>query len=167
MSQDFENLASAPISTGYFTFKSEKNWSQIDSLKYNDFFTLDVKKLSTIYNCIPFNHYVEVDDNYFTKDQLTFMNSTAEQAKKEYESELEEKNSVSLKNIEKSTCEDTIEEDLDFLLSLKEPIKKNVSGSIATNTSAKLKTNESKIKSHSDKSKPIDLEKWLDSVLDD
>lgn len=69
------------------------------------------------------------------------MNSTAEQAKKEYESELEEKNSVSLKNIEKSTCEDTIEEDLDFLLSLKEPIKKNISGSIATNTSAKLKTN--------------------------
>lgn len=66
MSQDFENLASAPISTGYFTFKSEKNWSQIDSLKYNDFFTLDVKKLSTIYNCVPFNHYVEVDDNYFT-----------------------------------------------------------------------------------------------------
>lgn len=167
MSQDFENLINASISSGYFTFKSEKNWTQLDTSKYNELFSVDVKNLSMLYNCIPFNQYVEVEDEYFSKDQLTSFTSTAEHAKREYEIDLlQKKKSIPLKIIEESTCDGSIEEELDFLLSLKEPVKKNLSGNIAVNP-LKFGTNESKMKSHSKTSKSIDLEMWLDSVLDD
>ena len=64
--QDFETLVNAPVSTaGHFVFKSEKNWS-VDASKYDEFFSVDVKNLATIIECIPYNQYVEVDDKYFS-----------------------------------------------------------------------------------------------------
>lgn len=64
--QDFEALVNVPLSTtGHFVFKSEKNWI-LDASKYDEYFSVDVKNLATIIECIPFNQYVDVDKKYFT-----------------------------------------------------------------------------------------------------
>lgn len=157
-SKSFETLLTMPISTGHFVFKSEKNWT-VDTSKYSNYFTADVKKLSTIINCLPFNEYININDKYFTKDQLSMFQSTAEHNKKNYEEELT--NSTDLN--EKLNIPD-IEEDLDFLLSLKEPVLK-----LPTNipTQQLKKSEEKKSTTTSNTGKSIDLEKWLDSVLAD
>lgn len=155
-SNDFNYLANTALTSGYFQFKSEKNWS-VDTSKFSDLLAFDVKNLSIIFNCIPFNQTIEVDDKYFTvsnfffffyqnlyviysvfffyqKDQLTSFNTTAEQAKKIYEQELHDKerqqklSDENRRNSKESSpkvdsIDDDTVEDLDFLLSLKEPVK--------------------------------------------
>lgn len=71
-SKSFETLLTVPISTGHFVFKSEKNWT-LDTSKYSHYFTADVKKLSTIISCLPFNKYINIDDKYFTVINLSFI----------------------------------------------------------------------------------------------
>lgn len=64
--KDFKSLLNVPISEGgHFVFKSEKNWA-IEVNKYSDFFSLNVKKLATDINCIPFCEYIDIDEKYFT-----------------------------------------------------------------------------------------------------
>ncbi|XP_008554731.1 uncharacterized protein LOC103576342 [Microplitis demolitor] len=170
-SNDFNYLANTALTSGYFQFKSEKNWS-VDTSKFSDLLAFDVKNLSIIFNCIPFNQTIEVDDKYFTKDQLTSFNTTAEQAKKIYEQELHDKerqqklSDENRRNSKESSpkvdsIDDDTVEDLDFLLSLKEPVKT----SSVTSLLAPKQTNEPKPNS-APSTKSIDLEKWLDSVLD-
>ncbi|XP_043285094.1 uncharacterized protein Aven [Venturia canescens] len=187
--QDFETLVNAPLSAdGHFIFKSEKNWT-LDSSKYDDFFTVDIKDLATIIQCIPYNQYVQVDNKYFTKDELTDINNTAEKGKKAYYLMLEEtkqkiveraneaynsqrnssredyKNVVTEEEYPREEAANSLdmEEDLEFLLSLKEPVRTHpVSlGSTTKNTE------ETKPKNLPVATKSIDLEKWLDLVLDD
>ncbi|XP_044581088.1 uncharacterized protein LOC123262756 [Cotesia glomerata] len=170
-SNDFSYLANTTLTSGYFQFKSEKNWL-VDTSKFSDLLAIDVENLSVVFNCIPFNQTVEVDDKYFTEDQLTLFNTAAEEAKKIYEEELRNKelqlklsdsNNHKLREMSpklESIDDDVVEEDLEFLLSLKEPVKT----SSITSVVAPKYTEEPKVTTAPTKS--IDLEKWLDSVLD-
>ncbi|EZA56534.1 hypothetical protein DMN91_001863 [Ooceraea biroi] len=188
--KDFRTLISAPFSKGgHFVFKSEKTWS-VDSSQYSEFFTLNLKALSAAISGIPFNEYVGVDDKYFTSDQLTSICNNAEEGKAAYGiilNELDTSGSSSVsktdasrdttsdqsKNSElaagtKSQSEDSIdslEEDIDFLLSLKEPVQSGVT--TITQPVPLSHSNDSKQKSKNVSSEPVDLEKWLDFVLND
>ncbi|XP_029159712.1 uncharacterized protein LOC114931725 [Nylanderia fulva] len=188
--KDFGVLINAPLSkNGHFVFKSEKAWS-VNSSQYSEFFTLNLKTLSAAINCIPFNEYINVDDRYFTSDQLTNINNDAEKGKITYDTifhsnisnlsdvvhlknEIKESTKInqsksleSTANMKYSTEDsiDNLEEDIDFLLSLKEPIQSNPTIAPLISTSY---NNDSKEKPKNAPIKPIDLEKWLDSVLDD
>lgn len=187
--KDFDTLISAPLSkNGHFVFKSEKAWS-VDSSQYSEFFTLNLKTLSVAIDCIPFNEYINVNNRYFINDQLTNINNDAEKRKLVYDttfspnissssniifskSEMDENTktdqSRNLKSTEntKFVPEDNInnlEKEIEFLLSLKEPIQKNPTISQLISTPH----NDSKIKPQSAPIKPTDLEKWLDTVLND
>ncbi|KAL6264807.1 hypothetical protein P5V15_004904 [Pogonomyrmex californicus] len=185
--KDFGILINAPLSKGgHFVLKSEKTWA-IDSSQYSEFFTLNLKMLSAAIDCVPFNEYVDVDDRYFVSDQLTSIYNNAERGKAAYNAILNELDTSSLSNAENETenmqnqsenltanvkfeSNDNVqdlEEDLDFLLSLKEPVQDTRIG-IAQSMSLPVSHNsDSKTKSKNIPNKPIDLEKWLDSVLDD
>nr|XP_033329960.1 uncharacterized protein LOC117222400 [Megalopta genalis] len=161
----------APVSEdNFFVSQSEKNWS-IDTSKYSEYFTLDLKILSAAIESIPFNENVNIHTKYFSSDQLTNIYNKAEQGKQKYNemlNSLETEVSSDLKNIESNqdSIDDTTE-DLDFLLSLKEPVDEPLMAvkPLPTPFDAGLDT-----KTANKSSKPIksiDLEKWLDSVLDD
>ncbi|XP_050454341.1 uncharacterized protein LOC126853011 [Cataglyphis hispanica] len=148
--KDFGTLINAPLSrNGHFVFKSEKAWF-VDSSQYSEFFTLNLKTLSVAIDCIPFNEYINVNDKYFTSDQLTNINNDVEKGKVTYNTifypnissssdivnlkdEIKENAKINQsKNLEltantKSSFEDGIDnlEDIDFLLSLKEPVQSN------------------------------------------
>ncbi|XP_029675181.1 uncharacterized protein LOC115242780 isoform X1 [Formica exsecta] len=188
--KDFGTLINAPLSkNGHFVFKSEKAWS-VDSSQYSEFFILNLKTLSIAIDCIPFNEYINVNDRYFTSDQLTNINNDAEKGKATYntifypnvssssnivysKNEMNENTKIDQsKNLElttntKSPSEDGIDnlEDIDFLLSLKEPVQSNPT--ISPAQLIFISHNDSKAKPKSTQIKPIDLEKWLDTVLDD
>ncbi|XP_034941697.1 uncharacterized protein [Chelonus insularis] len=173
---DFEDLANAAVSCAYFQFKSEKNWTE-DISKYSELLAIDIRNLETIVDCIPYHQLVEVDDTYFTEDQLTYFNSRAEQSEKSYEIELLEREKIRerdcrnddiIKNKKKnSEVNETekVDDDLDFLLSLKEP--EPIKLTPVANTFSMSKTNEEqKVSKSTSNTNSIDLEKWLDSVLD-
>ncbi|XP_072762729.1 uncharacterized protein [Anoplolepis gracilipes] len=184
--KDFGILINAPISkNGHFVFKSEKAWS-VDSSQFSEFFTLNLKTLSGAIDCIPFNEYINVNDKYFISDQLMNINNDAEKGEATYNTTIypntlnsgdtvclknEKKKDIKTnqsKNLESNTkfpSEDinNLEEDIDFLLSLKEPVQNNPTIPQFISTSH----NDSKAKSKNAPIKPIDLEKWLDTVLDD
>ncbi|XP_011168582.2 uncharacterized protein LOC105201968 [Solenopsis invicta] len=187
--KDFGTLVNAPLSKGgHFVFKSEKDWT-IDSSQYSEFFTLNLKALSAAIDCIPFNEYADVPDNYFLSDQLTSIHNDAERGKAAYSTILDGLNTSSLPDIKSGAKENmktgqaenlepvtnvnlednfvNLEKDLDFLLSLKEPIQTNEPESIVPKLLSMSHNTDSKTKSKNVPSKPIDLEKWLDSVLDD
>jgi len=184
--KDFGTLINAPLSKGgHFVFKSEKAWT-VDSSQYSEFFTLNLKALSAAIDCVPFNEYVDVADRYFVSDQLTSIYNDAERGKAAYSAILDELNATSLsadiksetkdsttdqsKNVESAKSEksiDDLEEDLDFLLSLKEPIQSTAIGIAMPMSLSTPHSSDSKMKSKNVPNKPIDLEKWLDSVLDD
>ncbi|KAH0947119.1 hypothetical protein HN011_004018 [Eciton burchellii] len=190
--KDFRTLMNAPLSKGgHFIFKSEKNWA-IDSSQYSEFFTLNLKALSAAINCIPYNEYIDVNDKYFTNDQLISIYNNAEEGKAAYNTILDELNTSSSSNIIDSKPDvsenimtdqsknlepminikskeniDNLEEDIDFLLSLKEPVQSNITiikqpVSISRNNDSKQK-----LKNIPNDNKLIDLEKWLDLVLYD
>ncbi|XP_015513956.1 uncharacterized protein LOC107220055 isoform X1 [Neodiprion lecontei] len=185
--KDFQTLLNVPISEGgHFIFKSEKNWA-IEVSKYSDLFSLNVKKLARDINCVPFTEYIDVEDRYFTADQLMKFQNLAEMSrsdaievdnnivqilmdiKRETVAENQDIDSgsepeVSIEIHEMAQGKETIEEDLDFLLSLKEPVKLD-QAKIAPPT-YQIKTEEEKIPNSSAPVKSIDLEKWLDSILD-
>lgn len=193
--KDFGILINAPISKdGHFVFKSEKDsaWS-IDSSECAQHFTLNLKVLSAAINCIPFNKYMNIDERYFTSDQLTSINNTAEKGKAAYNAVLNDLNASSsiadehtksetnensrtdqskdtglnmnAEEVQSQSKDSTNLEDIDFLLSLKEPVQNNPMTithpiSISHNIDSKEKPKDGPTKS-------IDLEKWLDSILDD
>lgn len=66
MSKNFGNLINTAVSDGYFQFKFEKNWSPSDVHGHNELLSLDVKMLANVLNCIPFNNYLQVGNEYFT-----------------------------------------------------------------------------------------------------
>ncbi|XP_024937088.1 uncharacterized protein LOC107264189 [Cephus cinctus] len=186
---DFKTLLNAPISNGgHFVFKLEKNWA-IESSKYSKLFSLNIKQLGKAIDCIPFNQYIDVDDKYFTKDQLTEIHNTAERAKIDYLQKVEMIDSVArdmqkcniksddikiesvtvpealmISEEHNTTQTNDVEEELDFLLSLKEPIK---SDPITMTQPSRSYSEEVKAQTADKNAKSIDLEKWLDSVLDD
>ncbi|XP_015433667.1 PREDICTED: uncharacterized protein LOC107189612 [Dufourea novaeangliae] len=166
VAKDFDFLMNAPVSVdNYFVLPSEKTFG-VDTSKYSEYFTLDLKTLSAAVETIPFNEIVDIDARYFTNDQLTDIHNKAEQGKQKYNEILNKLKVVSdVRNVEESrdSIDDTTE-DLDFLLSLKEPVEEPLtvkSLSVSSNTDTKKSTKSGvSVKS-------IDLEKWLDSVLDD
>lgn len=168
VTKDFEFLLNAPISEDdHFVFEAEKSWS-IDISKYTEYFTLDLKVLSAAIESIPFNENVNIDTKYFTNDQLTNIYNKAERGKENYNQILStaETEVVSdIKNVEEiqDSVEDTAD-DLDFLLSLQEPVNEPlmIVKSLPASSSTGIKITKS-----STSKKPMDLEKWLDSVLDD
>ncbi|XP_046624950.1 uncharacterized protein LOC124307374 isoform X2 [Neodiprion virginianus] len=177
--KDFQTLLNVPISEGgHFIFKSEKNWA-IEVSKYSDLFSLNVKKLARDINCVPFTEYIDVEDRYFTNlaemsrsDAIEVDNNIVQilmDIKRETVAENQDIDSgsepeVSIEIHEMAQGKETIEEDLDFLLSLKEPVKLD-QAKIAPPT-YQIKTEEEKIPNSSAPVKSIDLEKWLDSILD-
>ncbi|XP_020280524.1 uncharacterized protein LOC109853126 [Pseudomyrmex gracilis] len=187
--KDFGVLVNAPISKGgHFVFKSEKLWS-VDTSQYSEFFTLNLRTLSAAIDCIPFNECIDVDDKYFTSDQLTSIHNDAEKGKIAYSAILNDLNASSAvcpkpetsKNTEddqsktsklttntklqSDSSTDNLEEDIDFLLSLKEPVQRTLR---TTQPVSMTQANDySKIKPKDASTKPLDLEKWLDSVLED
>ncbi|XP_011867113.1 PREDICTED: uncharacterized protein LOC105561608 [Vollenhovia emeryi] len=187
MGKDFGILMNAPLSKGgHFVFKSEKAWT-VDSSQYSEFFTMNLKALSAAIDCVPFNEYIDVADGYFVSDQLTSIYNDAERGRAAYSAILDDLNASSLpdtkdentrtddsKSVQLTTSTkpensiDDLEEDLDFLLSLKEPVQSTTVIGIAQPTSLSTSHgSDSKTKSKTVPNKPIDLEKWLDSVLDD
>ncbi|XP_012539161.1 uncharacterized protein LOC105838270 [Monomorium pharaonis] len=186
--KDFGTLINAPLSKGgHFVLKSEKTWT-VDSTQYSEFFTLNLKTLSAAIDCVPFNEYANVPDRYFVSDQLTSIYNYAERGKAAYSTILDDLNT--LLDTRSGTNEDTrinqsenmelainmklenniddLEKDLDFLLSLKEPVLNTAIGiSVPMSLSTSHVNTDSKTKSKNVPNKPIDLEKWLDSVLDD
>ncbi|XP_076684410.1 uncharacterized protein LOC143377228 isoform X2 [Andrena cerasifolii] len=168
VTKDFEFLLNAPISEDdHFVFEAEKSWS-VDNSKYTEYFTLDLKVLSAAIESIPFNENVNIDTKYFTNDQLTNIYNKAERGKEKYNQILSssETEVVSdVKNVEETqhSVEDTAD-DLDFLLSLQEPVNEPLM--IVKSLPASSSTGINITKSSTSK-KPMDLEKWLDSVLDD
>ncbi|TGZ37248.1 hypothetical protein DBV15_03301 [Temnothorax longispinosus] len=184
--KDFGTLMNAPLSKGgHFVFKSEKAWT-VDSSEYSEFFTLNLKEVSAAIDCVPFNEYVDVPDS----DQLTSIYNDAERSKAAYSAILDElikenaktdqsKDMKSTTNVKPENKLDhlekdpdslgDIEEDLDFLLSLKEPLPSTVTEIAQPMSLSTSRSSDSKPKSKNIPNKPIDLdlEKWLDSVLDD
>ena len=168
VTKDFEFLLNAPISEDdHFVFEAEKSWS-IDISKYTEYFTLDLKVLSAAIESIPFNENVNIDTKYFTNDQLTNIYNKAERGKENYNqilSSAETEVVSDTKNVEEiqDSVEDTAD-DLDFLLSLQEPVNEPlmIVKSLPASSSTGIKITKS-----STSKKPMDLEKWLDSVLDD
>ncbi|CAK9827914.1 hypothetical protein ANTRET_LOCUS5543 [Anthophora retusa] len=124
--KDFEFLLNAPVSEDdHFVFKSEKDWTA-DTSKYSEFFTLDLKTLSAAIESIPFNENINIGAKYFTDDQLTNIYNNANQGKEKYNKLLSntEINVTSDTKAEGETQDlsgDTAD-DLDFLLSLQEPV---------------------------------------------
>ncbi|KAL0118897.1 hypothetical protein PUN28_009491 [Cardiocondyla obscurior] len=186
--KDFGTLINAPLSKGgHFVFKSEQAWA-IDSSHYSELFTLNLKTLSAAIDCIPFNEYVDIPDMYFVSDQLTSIYNDTERGKMAYKTILDDLNETTLLNIQSEMKESTrpnqsknieetnaepemgindLEEDLDFLLSLKEPVQSTAIGIVQPVSLSTSHSSDSKIKMKNVSSKPLDLEKWLDSVLDD
>ncbi|XP_014480663.1 PREDICTED: uncharacterized protein LOC106747550 [Dinoponera quadriceps] len=193
--KDFGSLIDAPLSKGgYFVFKSEKDWSPVDfSSEYSEFFTLNLNTLSHALDSIPFNEYVDVEDRYFTSDQLTSICNKADESKAAYncilniaktssssntvltENEMNEDTSTErLESLENTRSllkdQNNLEDDIDFLLSLDEPVEKNllkITQTFSIPSASMCSNNDSKPKSKNIPAKPLDLEKWLDSVLDD
>ncbi|XP_071557831.1 uncharacterized protein [Temnothorax nylanderi] len=189
--KDFGTLVNAPLSKGgHFVFKSEKAWT-VDSSEYSEFFTLNLKEASAAIDCVPFNEYVDVPDRYFVSDQLTSIYNDAERSKAAYSAILDElikenaktdqsKDMKSTTNVKPENNLDhlekdpdslgDIEEDLDFLLSLKEPLQSTVTEiaqpmSLSTSRSSDSKTKSKNIPNKSNYL-DLELEKLLDSVQD-
>ncbi|XP_046750094.1 uncharacterized protein LOC124413510 isoform X2 [Diprion similis] len=177
--KDFQTLLNVPISEGgHFVFKSEKNWA-IEVSKYSDLFSLNVKKLARDINCIPFTEYIDVEDRYFTNlaeksrshaievdnnivQILMDIKRETVAEHKDIDSEIEPELSIEIHEMAQE--KENIDEDLDFLLSLKEPVQLD-QPKIAPPTYP-IKTEEDKIPKSSVPVKSIDLDKWLDSILD-
>lgn len=167
--KDFEFLSNAPISKNDdFVFQSEKNWD-VDVFKYSDFFTLDLKTLSAAIEAISFNENVNIDGKYFTDDQLTDIYNTVERGKENYNKILSDSEKMIVNNTkDEDKIQDSLEntaDDLDFLLSCHEPVidPLTIVKSVSFSSSSDLKiTNKSNTST-----KSLDLEKWLDSILDD
>ncbi|XP_026298729.1 uncharacterized protein LOC107965827 [Apis mellifera] len=168
ISKDFEFLSNAPISENdHFVFQSEKDWT-VDISKYSEFFTIDLKTLSAAIEAIPFNNNVNIDTKYFTDDQITDIYNNAERGKEKYNKILNTEEIVTNIKKDENKNQDSLEntaEELDFLLSCREPIN----DPLMIVKSLPLSCNiDSKIKTKSNTStKSLDLEKWLDSILDD
>lgn len=168
VTKDFNFLVNAPVSENdHFVFESEKKWD-VDVSKYSEYFTLDLNILSAAIESIPFNENVHIDTKYFTNDQLTNIYNITEQGKEKYNKILSNLETQATSDSKNENVEGSIEdaaEELDFLLSLKEPVDepstilKSLSGSYNADTNLATKPSTS--------TKPMDLEKWLDSVLDD
>lgn len=168
VTKDFQFLVDVPVSVdNYFVSKSEQNWN-VDVSKYSEYFMLDLTTLSAAIESIPFNENVNIDTKYFTNDQLTNIYNDAEHGKEKYNqilNKIEEQVITDTKNVEESqdSVEDT-SEDLDFLLSLEEPVNDPLtivkSLPMTCSTDSKTAKSGTPVKS-------IDLEKWLDSVLSD
>ena len=167
--KNFEFLSNAPISKNDdFVFQSEKNWD-VDVFKYSEFFTVDLKTLSAAIETISFNENVNIDAKYFTDDQLTDIYNTAERGKEKYNKILSDSEEMIVNNTRdedknRDSSENTAD-DLDFLLSCREPVTDplTIVKSISLSSSS-----DSKITNKPNKStKSLDLEKWLDSILDD
>lgn len=162
--KDFEFLSNAPVSEGdHFVFKSEKNWN-IDTSKYSEFFTLDLKVLSAAIESIPFNENVDIDKKYFTDDQLTSIYNTAEQGKGKYNKIVSSSEAAVTDKKTESECQDSID-DIDFLLSLEKPV--NESSMTLKSLPLSYSPDSQIVNKPGASAKPLDLEKWLDSVLDD
>lgn len=72
ISKDFEFLSNAPISENdHFVFQSEKDWT-VDISNYSEFFTIDLKTLSTAIEAIPFDKNVNIDTKYFTVSLIIY-----------------------------------------------------------------------------------------------
>ncbi|CAL7941969.1 unnamed protein product [Xylocopa violacea] len=170
--KDFEFLLNASVSEdNHFVFKSEKEWT-VDASKYSELFTLDLKLLSAAIESIPFNETVDIDKKYFTDDQLTDIYNNAEQGKEKYKKLLNSSKTIVTNDTKdddkESSSECSLEgsaDDLDFLLSLQEPI--NDSLVLAKSLPLSLSSDCKVTDKPSTSTKPLDLEKWLDSVLDD
>ncbi|EFN80773.1 hypothetical protein EAI_06303 [Harpegnathos saltator] len=194
--KDFGSFINAPLSKGgHFIFKSEKDWSSVDfSSEYSEFFTLNLNTLSAALDSIPFNEYIDVNDGYFTSDQLTSIYNKAEECKATYNCILnivktssssdtiymenkmnknagtEQLESLRETKSLSEDCFNNLEDDVDVLLSLDEPIQKNlpkITQTFSIPTMSMYFSNNSKPKSKDVPTKSLDLEKWLDSVLDD
>lgn len=181
--KDFQSLLNVPISQGgHFAFKSEKNWA-IEVTKYSDLFSLNVKKLARDIDCIPFTEYIGVEEKYFTVDQLTRFHNLAEKSRTFVEVDVTETLLNCLKEIvpknqeidgenEDGETDETpkkiegekVEEDLDFLLSLKEPVR--IDQPRIPPAVYQTHAEEEKTQASAAPVKSIDLEKWLDSILD-
>lgn len=188
--KDFESfITTLPSTKGQFIFKSEKNWSAATSGCF-DSFTLDLNLINAALKCIPFNECVRISDEYFTADQLTHFHNAAEEGKKAYKeilSNQEVSNSsnavTSTKSLDNESKEpkkstnlpteiqcintdnDNLDEDLDFLLSLKSAnVQSDKKQTTLTNV---LHNDDPKMQSEVLPTKSIDLESWLDSILDD
>ncbi|XP_076652716.1 uncharacterized protein LOC143359006 isoform X2 [Halictus rubicundus] len=169
VTKDFDFLMNAPVSEdNYFVPQSEKNWT-IDTSKYSEYFTLDLKILSAAIESIPFNENVEIDTKYFSNDQLTNIYNKAEQGKQKYNEMLNSTKievSSDVKNTEgNQDLIDNVAEDLDFLLSLKEPVDEPLMTVKALSTP--FNTDTKKATTSGEPAKSVDLETWLDSILDD
>ncbi|XP_003401831.1 uncharacterized protein LOC100647558 [Bombus terrestris] len=167
--KNFEFLSNAPISKNDdFVFQSEKNWD-VDVFKYSEFFTVDLKTLSAAIETISFNENVNIDAKYFTDDQLTDIYNTVERGKEKYNKILSDSEEMIVNNTrDEDKNQDSSEntaDDLDFLLSCREPVTdpltivKSISLSSSSDSKITNKPNTS--------TKSLDLEKWLDSILDD
>lgn len=125
ISKDFEFLSNAPISENdHFVFQSEKDWT-VDISKYSEFFTIDLKTLSAAIEAIPFNNNVNIDTKYFTDDQITDIYNNAERGKEKYNKILNTEEIVTNIKKDENKNQDSLEntaEELDFLLSCREPI---------------------------------------------
>lgn len=165
--KDFEFLSNAPVSEDdHFVFKSEKNWN-IDTSKYSEFFTVDLKRLSAAIESIPFNENIDIDKKYFTDDQLTSIYNTAERGKKRYREIASTSEAMHVAGDEKTESESRETDDIDFLLSLRDPVP-DESAAITFKSLVLSCSNDPPIVNKPGAPvKPLDLEKWLDSVLDD
>ena len=127
-----------------------------------------MKVLSAAIESIPFNENVNIDTKYFTNDQLTNIYNKAQQGKENYNKILSSSETEVISNIKNvEETQDSVEytaDDLDFLLSLQEPVNEPLM--IVKSLPASSSTGINITKSSTSK-KPMDLEKWLDSVLDD
>ncbi|XP_066600390.1 uncharacterized protein [Prorops nasuta] len=186
---DFMVLSSIPIEQSSKT----DNRLGTDTLQNYEFLSLDLNDLSSAISCIPFNEYTHIDAKYFTIDQLISMQNLADAQLQNYmlrakeksekskwlkdkmnknvesdnkDKDLEKKMSSELVNAMNEDINDThdLETDLNSLLLLTEPVKTvpvmNISPPSPADNNDKRVETSMPIKS-------IDLEKWLDSVLDD
>ncbi|XP_043252066.1 uncharacterized protein LOC122397173 [Colletes gigas] len=169
VTKDFEFLINTPIiEDNFLVLKSDESWNT-DVSRYMEYFMIDLAVLSAVVESVPFNENVKIDNKYFTNDQLTNIYNKAKLGKENYNkilSRLEEQVITDRKDLEESqgSVEDVCE-DLDFLLSLETPADEASTSRKSLGVSHNA---DKKITAKSGASvKSMDLEKWLDSILDD
>ncbi|XP_076632483.1 uncharacterized protein LOC143347331 [Colletes latitarsis] len=169
ITKDFEFLINAPITEdNFFVQKSDESWHN-DVSKYMEYFMIDLAILSAVVESVPFNENVKIDNKYFTNDQLTNIYNKAKLGKENYNkiiSKLEEQVITDRKDLEESQGSvDDVCEDLDLLLSLEAPVGEASTSMKSLGVSHNA---DKKITAKSGASvKSMDLEQWLDSILDD
>ncbi|XP_018570416.1 uncharacterized protein LOC108910331 [Anoplophora glabripennis] len=162
-STDFSILANAPIAQGqHFQFKQDKVIAKEIEKTPQELFSLDLNMLKHSILTVPFYERVGIDEKYFTKNQISFMNRSAENSLLKYSEKYNSnRTEEKVEDLYLNTGNDSVpvnenqNVDVTDLATNETEENENVSELINLETKQETESSEE------------DLEKWLDDILDD